>query len=236
MAQTLNRTAEAPRHVALIADGNRRWAKGHHVPVVEGFREGARRVHDALAWCDELGAEIVTIFLLSERNLQRPSDELLPLLDVIRELVVSLQENSDWNTRAIGEIDTLPTELANVLIPASGPLPGEARKVVNLAIAYNGHKEIIRAVGNALRESSNPTYSAAEIGAEEVSRHLSSTEAPPPDLIIRTSGERRLSGFLLWQASDTHLHFRETLWPDFQRSDLLAAFAEYQSQNRTLGL
>lgn len=236
MTQALDSAATTPKHVALIADGNRRWAKGHHVPVEEGFREGARRVHDALAWCDELGAKIVTVFLLSERNLQRPPDELIPLLDVIRELIVSLQRNTEWDVRAIGEIDALPADLIDVLVPTSGSLSAGTGKVVNLAIAYNGQKEIIRAVKNALIESSEEDYNTVEIGAEEVSRRLSNTEAPPPDLIIRTSGERRLSGFLLWQASDTHLHFRETLWPDFQRSDLLAAFTEYNSQNRTLGL
>jgi short-chain Z-isoprenyl diphosphate synthase len=233
--------AEIPRHVGVLADGNRRWARASGLDDVnDGHRKGAATVVDFLGWCDEVGVEVVTIFLLSTDNLSRPEAELTPLLRIIEDVACDLAgPDRRWQLRAVGSLEVLPPETAAVLKQAEESTRDRPGATVNLAVGYGGRREIADAVRSLLVEHAERGTTLDELAevldVEHIAQHLYTRGQPDPDLIIRTSGEQRLSGFLLWQTANAEFHFTDVYWPDFRRVDFLRALRDYAARHRRFG-
>jgi short-chain Z-isoprenyl diphosphate synthase len=234
--------APHPRHVGVMVDGNRRWAKEMgYVDPNDGHRVGARRILDLLGWCDAAGIEHVTFYLLSTDNLSRPSAELEPLLRIIENLAGELAaEHNPWRLRAFGALDILPASTASALkaaVDATVDHTGGAE--VNLAVGYGGRREIADAVRALLHEHAKVGRSVEEVAeildVDHIAEHLYTKGQPDPDLIIRTSGEQRMSGFLLWQSAYSEFYFCDVNWPDFRRIDFLRALRSYANRQRRFG-
>jgi short-chain Z-isoprenyl diphosphate synthase len=233
--------AETPRHVGVIIDGNRRWARSIGLDDVnDGHRVGADKIADFLCWCDEAGVEVVTIFLLSTENLARAEPELLPLLRIIEGVAEDLSSvHRRWHLRAMGALDLLPPETVAVLKQAEDLTRDRPGATVNLAVSYGGRREIADAVRSLLAEHAERGTSLDELvdtlDVEHIAEHLYTRGQPDPDLIIRTSGEQRLSGFLLWQTAHAEFYFTDVYWPDFRRVDFLRALRDYAARHRRFG-
>jgi short-chain Z-isoprenyl diphosphate synthase len=227
-----------PRHVGVILDGNRRWAKAAGSPPEEGHQAGADKIHELLGWCADAGVELVTLWLLSTDNLTRPEAELQPLLRIIENTVTELAEGG-WRVNPVGAVDLLPPETARVLKSAADATADRQGLMVNVAVGYGGRREIADAVRSLLQSHAAQGTSIEElaevIDVEHISEHLYTRGQPDPDLVIRTSGEQRLSGFLLWQSAHSEFHFCEAYWPDFRRIDFLRALREYARRERRFG-
>lgn len=232
-----------PVHVGLILDGNRRYAKEMGFDdVTKGHKAGAKKLDDVLQWCAEFNIKIVTIWVLSTDNIQREEKELKGLLSVIKEKIEDLMDNpvvkrNGFKIKALGNIDVLPSELKEVIKKAEESTKGHERHVLNIAIGYGGREEIVDAVRKAIKDKkfTTPHELAESITIEDITSHLYTNGIPDPDLIIRTSGEIRLSGFLLWQSAYSEFYFCDALWPAFRRIDFLRAIRSYQQRNRRFG-
>lgn len=231
-----------PQHVAVLADGNRRWARlnAPGQPLVAGYRAGAARLREFVDWCDEADLQVVTLWVLSTDNLQRSDDdELRPLLAVIDQLVCDLAATRRWRVQAVGALDLLPDEMVASLKESSEATADVVGMHVNVAIAYGGRQELRDAVRSLLasraEEGATLAAVAETLEIDEISRHLYTKGQPDPDLIIRTSGEQRLSGFLLWQSAHSEFYFCEALWPDFRRVDFVRALRSYSQRERRFG-
>ena len=235
------RGSRIPRHIGVIVDGNRRWAKEMGFDVADGHRYGGRKLEDLITWSSDLGVEIVTIWLLSTDNLtNRDPKELGPLLGIIVDVARSLSNpGRDWRVQVMGALDLLPSETAAELRAATSSTEGKAGVVVNIAVGYGGRREIVDAVRGALRSAHADGTSLEEVAEsidlDDIAAHLYTKGQPDPDLIIRTSGEQRLSGFLLWQTANAEFYFSDVYWPDFRRVDFLRAVREYASRHRRFG-
>jgi len=230
-----------PRHVGVILDGNRRWAReaGFDDPN-EGHHVGARKIEKLLGWCSDQGVEVVTLWLLSTDNLTRPESELAPLLRIIEGVATDLAASDQpWRLRMVGALDLLPAETSRVLKDAAERTHGKTGTSVNIAVGYGGRREIADAVRSLLHEHANlgtPIEELAEvIDVDHIAEHLYTKGQPDPDLVIRTSGEQRLSGFLLWQSAHSEFYFCDAHWPDFRRTDFLRALRDYARRNRRFG-
>jgi short-chain Z-isoprenyl diphosphate synthase len=232
---------QRPRHVGVVLDGNRRWAtEAGFTDVVHGHREGARKILDLLRWCREADVEVVTLWLLSTDNLDRPTEELGPLLDIIADIVDELAEpGNPWRVRHVGALDMLPTETAARLSAAALRTTGRTGLEVNVAVGYGGRQEIADAVRKLLQqhaESGGTIEELAEVlDVDHIAEHLYTSGQPDPDLLIRTSGEQRLSGFMLWQSAHSEFWFCEAYWPAFRRTDFLRALRDYAVRHRRFG-
>ena len=230
-----------PRHVAIICDGNRRWAReAGFEDVSHGHRVGAQRIAEMLSWCAELGIETVTIYLLSTENLQRPSDELDALMEIVPDIVDEISgPDSNWLVRIVGTLDPLPDEVAERLRRASERTAGRVGMNVNVAVGYGGRQEIVDAVRALLTEraadGADPQQMIDAVTVEAIDRNLYTKGQPDPDLVIRTSGEQRLSGFLLWQSAYSEIWFTDAYWPEFRRVDFLRALRDFSARNRRFG-
>ena len=229
---------KTPRHVGVTLDGNRRWAKQNPDPTDPfGHKRGAGKIVDLLDWCEETQVEVVTLWMLSTDNFKRSPEEVTTLIDVISEIVDDLAARKRWSIKAVGALDVLPEALATKL----ATLPGcaESKLQVNVAVGYGGRREIVDAVKGYLadQEDAGLTLQEAAIAldADAISRHLYTAGQPDPDLLIRTSGEQRLGGFLLWQSALSEFYFCEAYWPDFRRVDFLRALRDYSHRHRRLG-
>ncbi|MEV7601645.1 polyprenyl diphosphate synthase [Kitasatospora sp. NPDC089797] len=230
----LRRRRPAPRHVALVLDGNRRWARRKHLPkVTEGHWVGFRRIPDVLRWCDQAGIEVVTLWMLSTDNLRRDPEEVAIVMNVICAVVRSLAFQDRWTIRHLGTTTGLTSEVRAVLECAERETCGPGRVMtVNLAICYGGRQEIVSAVRAVLAR----TVAERGISAHEAVEHLTPEQItaeitagqPPPDLVVRTSGEHRSSGFLLWTGTHARWWFTSTLWPEFTRRHLHRAISDYR--------
>ncbi|MGE5830104.1 MAG: isoprenyl transferase [Micromonosporaceae bacterium] len=231
-----------PRHVGVMCDGNRRWAREMgYVDPNDGHRVGAERIKELLRWCDEAHIDHVTLWLLSTDNLSRPAAEFDPLLRIIEDLVTELAEDGQpWRLRMVGALDVLPAALAASLKAA------EERTVtrtggaqVNVAVGYGGRREIADAVRSLLNEHAKTGGTIEELAevldVDHIAEHLYTKGQPDPDLVIRTSGEQRLSGFLLWQSVHSEFYFCDMNWPDFRKVDFLRALRSYASRQRRYG-
>ncbi len=256
--------ATVPHHVGVILDGNRRWAKSMGFGAAQGHKRGADKIEEFLGWAEQMGVQVVTLWLLSTDNLARDPAELSPLLDIIAHAVDELAETGRWSLRLVGAVDLLPEPLAERLRAAvvrSRPTSAEAsgadggadeavetaeaaevedrRMQVNIAVGYGGRQEIADAVRELLRERAAAGASLEEVAAslseEDITEHLYTKGQPDPDLVIRTSGEQRLSGFLLWQSVHSEYYFCEVNWPAFRRVDFLRALRDFASRERRLG-
>ncbi|MCF2528187.1 isoprenyl transferase [Yinghuangia soli] len=235
---SLDRT-DIPRHVGVILDGNRRWAKAYGEETAEGHRKGADKIHELLGWCEEVGVEVVTLWLLSTDNLNRPPDELTDLMEIIENAVRDLAATRRWRVHPVGALDLLPEHTSRVLKESEAATADIDGVLVNVAVGYGGRREIADAVRSLLQEHAGRGTSIEELAevldVEHISEHLYTRGQPDPDLVIRTSGEQRLSGFLLWQSAHSEFYFCEAFWPDFRKVDFLRALRDYAARNRRYG-
>jgi len=228
-----------PKHVAVILDGNRRWAAlkdGHSAK--DGHTAGALKTREFLGWCDELGIELVTLYLLSTDNVaNRKSQELDDLIEVIDDLVQTLSESGRWKLQLVGDRALLPEKLAKTIASAEDHTSTWPGMHVNLAVAYGGRHEITDAVKSILAAHKDQSIDelAELLTPELITKHLYTSGQPDPDLVIRTSGEQRMSGFLLWQSANSEFYFEEALWPDFRRVDFLRALRAFAKRHRRFG-
>jgi short-chain Z-isoprenyl diphosphate synthase len=230
---------QIPRHVGVILDGNRRWARASGAQSHYGHRAGAKRIEDFLGWCEEVGVEVVTLWLLSTDNLNRPPAELEPLLRIIEDAVRDLADDGRWQVNPVGALDLLPVSTAHALKGAAERTVGNAGLLVNVAVGYGGRQEITDAVRSLLQEHASrgtPIDELAQVlDVEQIAEHLYTKGQPDPDLVIRTSGEQRLSGFLLWQSVHTEFYFCEAYWPAFRKIDFLRALRAFTARHRRYG-
>ncbi|MDO4243236.1 MAG: isoprenyl transferase [Actinomyces sp.] len=249
----------APEHVGVILDGNRRWARTMGIGTAQGHKRGADKIEEFLTWADDAGVRVVTLWLLSTDNLSRDPAELSPLLDIIAHAVDELAAAGRWRLRLVGAVNLLPvpvaerlrTAVASTAAPEPVDPPGrptngqdpepeaDTRMQVNVAVGYGGRQEIADAVRDLLRERAAAGDSIMEVAEtlseEDITAHLYTKGQPDPDLVIRTSGEQRLSGFLLWQSVHSEFYFCEVYWPAFRRIDFLRALRDYARRERRLG-
>lgn len=230
---------DIPRHVGVILDGNRRWATEQGSSSAAGHRAGAARIAEFLDWCDEVGVEVVTLWMLSTDNLARPSEELDPLLQIIETTVEELAASGKWVIRHVGSKGALPQRAREVLEAAESATANISGMTVNVAVGYGGRQELVDAVRELLTEHAAAGTSLEDLAAildvEHIAAHLYTKGQPDPDLVIRTSGEQRLSGFLLWQSANSEFWFCEAYWPDFRRVDFLRALRDYAARERRYG-
>jgi short-chain Z-isoprenyl diphosphate synthase len=233
------RGATLPRHVGVMLDGNRRWARARGAGTKEGHQAGADNIANFLGWCEEAGVEVVTLWLLSTDNLNRPAAELAPLLTIIETAVSDLAETRRWRINPVGSPDLLPAETARRLKESADATEDVEGMVVNVAVGYGGRQEITDAVRSMLVSHAANGTSIEELAesleVEHIAEHLYTKGQPDPDLVIRTSGEQRLSGFLLWQSAHSEFYFCEAYWPDFRHVDFLRALRAYSERNRRYG-
>lgn len=230
---------DLPHHVAVILDGNRRWAalKDSHT-AKDGHTAGALKTREFLGWCTELDIKLVTLYMLSTDNLtNRDSQELNDLVEVIDDLVRTLAEAGCWKLQLVGDRSLLPEKLAKTIADAEAKTANVNGLHVNLAVAYGGRHEITDAVKSILASHKDHSIDAlAELLTPElITKHLYTSGQPDPDLVIRTSGEQRLSGFLLWQSANSEFYFEEALWPDFRKVDFLRALRAFENRHRRFG-
>ena len=230
-----------PRHVALIIDGNRRWARLRELDTAaHGHRAGAAKYHEFLEWCDDLGVSVATLYLLSTDNLSsRTPEELTGLFEIIADLAEDLSNSRDWRVQHVGSTDGLPQNLIDVLASAAERTKDKAGLHINLAIGYGGRREIADAMRSIVRQhykEGGELEALAEILTPElIGEHLYTGGQPDPDLVIRTSGEQRLSDFMLWQSAHSEFYFVEALGPDLREVDFLRALRDFSRRQRRFG-
>jgi len=228
-----------PKHVGVILDGNRRWARAAGIGLASGHRRGAEKIDEFLGWCAELHIDVVTLWLLSTDNLARSPGELAPLLQIIEDAVGELAASRRWRINPVGALDLLPDATACSLKEAQAATSAIPGLLVNVAVGYGGRREIADAVRALLHEHASKGTSIEDLAnlldIEHIAEHLYTKGQPDPDLVIRTSGEQRLSGFLLWQSAHSELFFCEAYWPDFRRVDFLRAVRSYAERERRFG-
>jgi short-chain Z-isoprenyl diphosphate synthase len=228
-----------PQHIGVMLDGNRRWAKGVGGDSTHGYQAGAANIEPLLEWSEEVGVQVVTLWLLSTDNLNRPPGQLEGLLAVIGDAVEQLAEQGRWRIHPVGALDLLPAALANRLKEAEESTRDIDGILVNVAVPYGGRREIADAVRSLLQEHAERGTSLEElaevIDVDHIAEHLYTKGQPDPDLVIRTSGEQRLGGFLLWQSAQSEFYFCEAYWPDFRKVDFLRAIRAYAQRERRFG-
>jgi short-chain Z-isoprenyl diphosphate synthase len=231
-----------PQHVAVLADGNRRWARANAPgqPLVAGYQAGADKLKEFVEWCDELAIPVVTLWVLSTDNFQRSgAEEIGPLLDVIESMVAEVAAARRWRIHPVGALDLLPPDTAASMKAADVQTAGIDGMVVNIAVSYGGRHELRDAVRSLLAEHARNGTSIEEVAQtldiDHIAEHLYTRGQPDPDLIIRTSGEQRLSGFLMWQSAHSEFYFCEALWPDFRKVDFIRALRAYADRERRFG-
>lgn len=237
------RRGTMPTHVGLILDGNRRYAiEMGFDDVTLGHKEGAKKLDDVLQWCCDLGIKIVTIWVLSTENIHRDREEVSGLLKVIEEKIDELSKSpvikkNGFKIKALGNLEILPDTLREAIRKSEASTKDNKKHILNIAVGYGGREEIVEAVKRALKEKKVQTAAelANSITSEDITSHLYTNGIPDPDLIIRTSGEIRLSGFLLWQSAYSEFYFCDALWPVFRKIDFLRAIRSYQQRGRRFG-
>ncbi|MDY6055360.1 isoprenyl transferase [Micrococcus sp.] len=232
-----------PRHVGVLVDGNRRWARAFGATTQEGHQAGAERILDFIGWCEDVGVPVVTLYMLSTENLSRPAEELAPLLEIIMTTAERLAQPHEGRApvrvQPVGAVDLLPERMARCLAEVAERTADNEGVHVNVAVGYGGRLEIVDAVRELLREADDAGRTAGQVAAEltvdQISARLYTRGQPDPDLVIRTSGEQRLSGFLTWQSAYSEFYFCEAMWPDFRRTDFLRALRDYGQRQRRFG-
>ncbi|MBS9534667.1 isoprenyl transferase [Mycobacterium sp. M1] len=235
--------SELPRHIAVLCDGNRRWARdAGYDDVSYGYRMGAAKIAEMLRWCADTGVEMATVYLLSTENLQRDPGELGVLIGIITDVVEEICAPANrWSVRTVGDLELIGAEPARRLREA---VEKTARTTnggfhVNVAVGYGGRQEIVDAVrgllGKELANGATAEELVDAVTVDGISENLYTSGQPDPDLVIRTSGEQRLSGFLLWQSAYSEMWFTEAHWPAFRRVDFLRALRDYTARHRRYG-
>ena len=231
--------AQVPKHIGVILDGNRRWARADGRTTEQGHQAGADKIQELLGWCAETDVEVVTLWMLSTDNLDRPAEELNPLLGIIENTVRGLAADGRWRVHHVGTMDLLPARTQSVLKEAEQDTDGIGGILVNVAVGYGGRQEIADAVRSLVLEAAENGTTFEELAemvdVEHISKHLYTRGQPDPDLVIRTSGEQRLSGFMLWQSAHSEYYFCEVFWPAFRKVDFLRALRDYAARHRRYG-
>ena len=227
-----------PRHIAIIMDGNGRWATARGLPRILGHRAGAQAVRRVVEACCELGVKALTLYAFSWENWDRPADEIHELMGLLDEFVrgetPTLLANQ-IRLRAIGRLEELPPGVTANLRRAIEQTAHFERMTLTLALSYGGRQEVVDAARRLARLVQRGELSPEDIDEARVAQQLYAPDLPDPDLLIRTSGEQRLSNFLLWQSSYAELYVTQTLWPDFSKEDLVEAIEEYERRERRFG-
>ena len=239
------RRASMPRHVGIILDGNRRYAREQRLadPLL-AYQRGAQKLDDVLAWCGDLGIPMVTLWVFSTENLTRPPAEVDGLLSVVEKKLAQIAEDPQVHrrqvrVRAVGKLDLLPDRTLAAIRHAEAATAAYGQAVLTIAVAYGGRQEIADAVRALIKDRAKRGEGIETIiegiTQEEISRYLYTSDLPDPDLIIRTSGEERLSGFLLWQSAYSEFYFCDVHWPAFRKIDFLRAIRSFQERDRRFG-
>jgi len=226
-----------PRHVAVIMDGNGRWAQRRHLPRVAGHRAGTQTARSTIETCARLRVEALTLYAFSLENWRRPKSEIDFLMQLLREYLRSempLIQRNEIRMKFLGRLDELPPAVTKDALDAMRETAANRGMTLCIALNYGGRAEIVDAV-NAILARRDPGHAAAPITEDEVAQELYTSTLPDPDLLIRTSGEMRVSNFLLWQIAYAEIFVTETLWPDFNRARLLEALVEFQKRERRYG-
>ena len=227
---------DVPRHVAVILDGNGRWAKQRHLPRIAGHRRGVEAVRGTVQACAERGVQYLTLFAFSSENWRRPAEEVALLMQLFRVALTSEVEKLHRNgirLRVVGDLSGFDARMRDLIDRGERLTAGNTRLTLTIAANYGGRWDILQALGRLLRE--RPDLAQATIEEAHLSPYLSMSYAPEPDLFIRTGGEQRISNFLLWQLAYAELYFTDTLWPDFDAAALDAPIASYASRERRFG-
>ena len=227
-----------PQHVAIIMDGNGRWAKLRHLPKIAGHRAGAKSVEEVMEAASELGVKVLTLYTFSTENWKRPKDEIEALFGLLEEYLDREEEKLNKNNirfSVIGDIGALPAGVHRKIEKVMASTSGNTGLVLNLALNYGGRNEILRAARDMAREATLGKLDPDKIDEKLFSDHLYTKDMPDPDLLVRTSGECRVSNFLLWQIAYSELYIAKKLWPDFRKNDFKNAIKEYQRRERRFG-
>ncbi|MDY3048368.1 MAG: isoprenyl transferase [Rothia sp. (in: high G+C Gram-positive bacteria)] len=228
-----------PAHIGVLVDGNRRWAALLGQTTKHGHQAGAARIIEFLGWCADLKIPMVTLYMLSTENLKRSSRELDDLVEVIESFLGQLADQGLGSIRPVGQLESLPASLQAAFARAVEQTASCQGLHINIAVGYGGRQEIVDAVRGLLREAAQKGQSLEELAQkvtiDDISQHLYTRGMPDPDLLIRTSGEQRLSGFMTWQSAYSEFYFCEALWPDFRRVDFLRALRDYAQRQRRFG-
>ena len=239
--------ADLPTHVAIIMDGNGRWAKARHLPRTMGHKKGVETTKAIVRHAGEIGLQYLTLYAFSTENWQRPDEEINDLMGMLRHYLKSETADMHKNNvrlRVVGFRDRLSQDIITMIEQAEDMTAGNTGLNLTIALDYGGRQEILNAVNQIL---SSPLYAGIRMPAqgghdgslsitdEDIQKHLFTSDLPDPDLLIRTSGESRISNFLLWQCAYTEFYFTDILWPDFGTNDFDAAIAEYQNRDRRFG-
>ncbi len=237
--EALAASGEIPRHIAIIMDGNGRWAKERGLPRIAGHSEGVESVRDAVEACGQLGVDYLTLYAFSTENWKRPKDEVSLLM---RLLLKALKDETDRlhtnnvRIRAIGEISALPLEVQNELFDDCRKTQNNTGLTLLLALSYSGRWDIRRAFIRMMSDIQSQGLDPDQISEDLIEKYLSTAGIPDPDLLIRTSGEFRISNFLLWQLAYSEIHITSKFWPAFRRDDLYGAIRDYQQRERRFGM
>lgn len=230
--------AALPRHIAIIMDGNGRWAQQQGKPRIMGHRAGVKSVQEIVRATRKLGIGVLTLYAFSTENWKRPPLEVQALMGLLKSFLeseLSTMVRNDVSLRFLGQIERFPTEVREILERVIRETAGNSGLILNLALSYGGRSEITQAVQEIARKCVAGTLIPDAIDLSVVEQHLYTAGLPDPDLLIRTGGEARLSNFLLWQASYAELYFTEILWPDFKKNNLLQAISDFQKRQRRFG-
>lgn len=236
--QKLIDSAHIPTHVAIIMDGNGRWAQQKHRPRLYGHKVGVESVQEIVEYASELGVKVLTLYAFSSENWKRPSAEVSGLMSLLKGYLLSeLSKMLKNRVRlvSIGDTQKLPQDVREVLEKTIAETAENDGLILNLALSYGGRSEIVQAVRKIASNVLAGHISPDEIDEKLITNHLYTSGLPEPDLLIRTGGEARLSNFLLWQASYAEIYFTDTMWPEFRREAFSKAVAEYQGRERRFG-
>ncbi len=228
-----------PQHIAIIMDGNGRWAKQHAMGRIRGHKKGAQAVRTVVTACREIGIQYLTLFAFSSENWGRPNEEINALMSLLGDYLdkeASTLQKQEIRLTTIGNIERLYPPVKEKLLEVKKLTEHNRKMVLNLALSYGSRDEIISAIKKMITDSRLGKLDIDDIDNETVGRYLYTNNIPDPDLLIRTSDEYRISNFLLWQLAYTELYFTDVLWPDFKKDDLLKAIAVYQRRERRFGL
>ncbi len=231
---------EIPRHIGIIMDGNRRFARELWMEPVKGHERGKDKLEEVLDWCMELGVKILTVYAFSTENFRRSREEVERLIKLFIESLRKAADDSrvkehGIRIRVIGQTELLPEELKDAIRYAEEKTKEHSNLYLNVAIAYGGREEIVRAIKEIAKEVKEGKLEVEDITEDTVRRHLYTGDLPDPDLILRTSGEERISNFLLWQSAYSEFYFADIYWPTFRKIDFLRAIRAYQLRNRRFG-
>jgi len=229
-----------PQHIAIILDGNRRYARNAGLEPIRGHLAGARKLEEVLGWCQEIGIKHITVYAFSTENFERSENEVRHLMELFHQKFAEAARNPRVHRyrvriRAIGEFGRLPEYVREAIREAENATKDYDGHTLTLAVGYGGRTEVAHAVRKICEGIERGELKPEQVDEELISKHLYTSDLPDPDLIIRTSGEERLSGFLLWQSAYSELYFCEANWPEFTKLDFLRAIKTYQSRKRRFG-